>query len=93
MQVFIAPRSITIEFMSRAVGRGVIVEPSGYIEGFILKHGKNSIAIPFTDRLFIVLQTNLKWAFGVELKPEQLLLAGKLHAEALAKALEKVSKA
>jgi len=93
MQVFIAPRGITIEFMSRAVGRGVIVEPSGYIEGFILKHGKNSIAIPFTDRLFIVLQTNLKWAFGVELKPEQLLLAGKLHAEALAKALEKVSKA
>jgi hypothetical protein len=93
MQVFIAPRGITIEFMSRAVGRGVIVEPSGYIEGFILKHGKNSIAIPFTDRLFIVLQTNLKWAFGVELKPEQLLLAGKLHAEALAKALEKVLKA
>jgi len=92
MQVFIAPRGITIEFMSRAVGRGAIVKPSGYIEGFILKHGKNSIAIPFTDRLFIVLQTNLKWVFSIELKPEQLLLAGKLHAEALAKALEKVHK-
>jgi hypothetical protein len=92
MQVYIAPRSITIEFMSRAVGRGVIAEPSGYIEGFILKHGKNSITIPFTDRLFIVIQTNLKWVFSIELKLEQLLLAGKVHADALAKALEKVLK-
>jgi hypothetical protein len=93
LQAYVAPRSVTIEFMSRAVGRGVIVEPSGYIEGFILKHGKNSITIPFTDRLFIVIQTNLKWVFSIELKPEQLLLAGKVHADALAKALEKVSKA
>jgi hypothetical protein len=90
MQVYIAPRSITIEFMSRAVGRGVIAEPSGYIEGFILKHGKNSITAPFTDKLFLILQTNLKWVFSVEIKPEQLFLAGKAHADALAKALEKV---
>jgi hypothetical protein len=92
LQAYVAPRSVAIEFMSRAVGRGVIVEPSGYIEGFILKHGKNSITIPFTDRLFIVIQTNLKWVFNIELKPEQLLLAGKVHADALAKALEKVHK-
>jgi len=90
VQVYIAPRSITIEFMSRTVGRGVIAEPSGYIEGFILKHGKNSITIPFTDKLFLVLQTNLKWVFSIELKPEQLFLAGKAHADALAEALEKV---
>ena len=92
MQVYIAPRSITIEFMSRAVGRGAIVEPNGYIEGFILKHGKNSITASFSDRLYIVLQTNLKWVFSIEIKPEQLLLAGKAHADALAKALQKVLK-
>jgi hypothetical protein len=34
----------------------------------------------------------MKWVFSIEIKPEQLLLAGKLHAEALAKALEKVHK-
>ena len=92
MQVHIAPRDIVLEFMSRAVGRGVIAEPSGYIEGFILKHGKNSITAPFSDKLYIVLQTNLKWIFSIEIKPEQLLLAGKAHAEALAKALQKVLK-
>jgi hypothetical protein len=92
MQVYIAPRSITIEFMSRAVGRGVIAEPSGYIEGLILKHGKNSITAPFTDKLFLILQTNLKWVFSIEVKPEQLLLVAKTHAEALAKALQKVLK-
>jgi hypothetical protein len=90
MQVYIAPRSITIEFMSRAVGRGVIAEPSGYIEGLILKHGKNSITAPFTDKLFLILQTNIKWVFSIEVKPEQLFLAGKAHVDALAKALEKV---
>ena len=90
MQVYIAPRDIVLEFMSRAVGRGAIVKPSGYIEGFILKHGKNSITAPFTDKLFLILQTNLRWVFSIELKPEQLLLAGKAHADALAKALEKV---
>ena len=90
MQVFIAPRGITIEFTSRAVGRGVIAEPSGYIEGLILKHGKNSITAPFTDKLFLILQTNLRWVFSIEVKPEQLFLAGKAHADALAEALEKV---
>jgi len=92
VQVYIAPRSITIEFMSRTVGRGAIVEPNGYMEGFILKHGKNSITASFSDKLYIVLQTNLKWVFSIEIKPEQLLLAGKAHAEALAKALQKVLK-
>jgi len=41
-------------------------------------------------RIIIVLQTNLRWVFSVEVKPEQLFLAGKAHADALAKALEKV---
>jgi len=92
LHVCIAPRGITLEFMSRAIGRGVIVLPNGFVEGFILKHGKNSVELPFTDKLFIALQTNLRWVYGVELKPEQLLLAGKVHAELLAEALEKVLK-
>jgi hypothetical protein len=53
MQVYIAHRSIMIEFMSIAIVKGVIAEPSGYIEGFILKHGKNSITAPFSDKLYI----------------------------------------
>jgi len=93
IQLHVAPRGIAIEFMSRAVGRGLLVEPSGYMEGFILKHGKNYVTAPFTDKLFLIIQTNLKWVFSIELKPEQLLLAGKAHADALAKALQKVLKA
>jgi len=92
IQLHVTPRGIAIEFMSRAVGRGLIVEPSGYMEGFILKHGKNYVAAPFSDKLFLIIQTNLKWVFSIEIKPEQLLLAGKAHADALAKALQKVLK-
>ena len=90
MQVYIAPKNITLEFVSRSVGRGLIVLSNGFIEGFILREGMNLIEVPFSDKMYIVLQTNLKWIYSLEFKPGQLLLVAKIQAEAVAKILKKL---
>jgi hypothetical protein len=87
---YIYPRNIVMELTSKTIGRCLVILPSGYIKGFILKQGKNPIKIPFADKVYFIIQSNLKWVYVVELKLEQMILAAREHAKALLKVLEKL---
>ena len=82
----VLPDKIELQFNSRVIGRGLLVA-GGRVRSFPVKNGENILEVPFSHKMFLVIDAGRKWLYSMELKPEALIRIADKHARLLKHAL------
>lgn len=76
----VLPNNIELMVNSKTIARGLIMTDS-IITSIIIRDGNNNYRIPFSNKIFLIVDMGKKWLYKIELSPEALLKAAYIHGQ------------
>ncbi|MEM2076036.1 MAG: hypothetical protein QW705_08340 [Zestosphaera sp.] len=79
VKMHILPGKLAVTLNSRVIGRGVAVA-EGRLKPLVIKNGLNTFEVPFSEKVFLVIDAGRRWLYTMELTTEALIKVADRHA-------------